>query len=249
MDCKWAVLFDLDQTLVLTANIEHLRRKRAWQEVYRAFNRTSLPPGTQSFVKSVARIARLGIITTSPRPYAEKLLAHHKLDIPVIIAYHDVFRRKPYPDSIIKASEYLGIPPRHTIYIGDLVDDILAASGAGAFPIGISWDGTLRCEPTASNAYALCDNWDEVGVAISKIKNLLLEWESDDFYLFEYVPKGTANPNQVTNLILDFKNNKAEAVKTIGSLLIKVLIRYEAELRDKRHCRYRLRPITGGNSI
>ena len=169
MDFKWAVLFDLDQTLVLTADIEHLRRKRAWQEVYRSFSSTSVPPGTQSFVKSVAKIARLGVITTSPRPYAEKLLSYHNLDIPVIIAYHDVVRRKPYPDSIVKASEYFDILPGHTIYIGDLVDDILAASRAGAFPIGISWDGTLRYKATASNAYALCDNWDEVDVAISKI--------------------------------------------------------------------------------
>ena len=69
-------------------------------------------------------------------------------------------------------------------------------------------------------------------------KDLLLEWDCDDFYLLRYIPVRTANPNQVTNLILDFKNNTAEAVRTIEGLLIKAFISHEQELRDKRRCRH-----------
>ena len=43
---KWAVLFDLDETLVLSAALESLRRAGDWPKVYAAFGMTTLPPGT-----------------------------------------------------------------------------------------------------------------------------------------------------------------------------------------------------------
>src|SRR4051812_46602170 len=107
---EWGVLLDLDQTLVLTHEIERLRKRRNWREVYQSFGKTELPPGTADFIRRVQAIARTGVVTSSPRPYAERLIAHHSLDVPVLVAYHDVRQKKPHPEPILRAVEILKIP-------------------------------------------------------------------------------------------------------------------------------------------
>ena len=47
------VLLDLDQTLVLTSRIAHLRDSRRWKDVSRSMGETSLPPGTRQFLEEV----------------------------------------------------------------------------------------------------------------------------------------------------------------------------------------------------
>ncbi len=166
---KWVLLLDLDQTLVLTSALEHLRRKRAWQVVYRSFSKTVLPPGTSQFIEKASRLAHLGIVTTAPRAYAEKLLRHHQLELTVVIAYHDVTRRKPHPEPILKAAERLQVLPNQCIHVGDLVDDIVAAVRAGAVPVGLSWDGSLGGQVEANLARAICRNWNEVLTVIGDL--------------------------------------------------------------------------------
>src|SRR5687767_9634337 len=94
---EFGVLLDLDQTLVLTSDIEHLRRRRDWLAVYSSFGDTRLPPSTVEFLRDLRTIATTGVVTTSPRSYAERLLRHHGLDVTVLVAYHDVRQRKPHP--------------------------------------------------------------------------------------------------------------------------------------------------------
>jgi beta-phosphoglucomutase-like phosphatase (HAD superfamily) len=71
----WAVLFDLDETLVLTSAIEPLRRK-PWARAYAAFHRTRLPNGTLEFVEAISNKTLVGVVTKAPRQYAEKLLSY-----------------------------------------------------------------------------------------------------------------------------------------------------------------------------
>lgn len=104
----------------------------------------------------------LGVVTMAPRPYAEKLLTHHGLSIPTLVAYHDVVRRKPYPDPIVKAAAMLKIPCSQCVYVGDDPDDMVAAASAGAVPVGLSWDGTLVTKEEAALAVGVCTNWNEV---------------------------------------------------------------------------------------
>jgi len=158
---RWAVLLDLDNTLVLTDAIEGLRRK-PWSRCYAAFGLTKLPDGTAEFVAQASRVATLGVVTMAPRPYAEKLVAHHGLPIPTLVAYHDVARRKPHPDPIVKAAAMLKIPCSECMYVGDGPDDIVAAASAGAVPVGLSWDGLLVAKKEAALAVGVCTNWNEV---------------------------------------------------------------------------------------
>lgn len=158
---RWAVLLDLDNTLVLTDAIEGLRRK-PWRRCYAAFGLTRLPHGTTEFVAEASSVVTLGVVTMAPRPYAEKLLTHHGLSIPTLVAYHDVVRRKPYPDPIVKAAAMLKIPCSQCVYVGDDPDDMVAAASAGAVPVGLSWDGTLVTKEEAALAVGVCTNWNEV---------------------------------------------------------------------------------------
>ena len=169
IDTKWAVLFDLDQTLVLTSAIEHLRQQRAWQQVYLSFSKTQLPPGTSQFLQRVVQVGRLGVVTNTPRPYAEKLLAYHQLQLPVVVAYHDTVQHKPHPQPLLKATEQFGLLPSQCIYIGDTVQDIVAAANAKIIPIALTWDGLLDSQEEIKLAKAFCRNWQEVLTAISGI--------------------------------------------------------------------------------
>lgn len=162
-------MLDLDETLVLTADIEILRRQREWQKVYKAFNKTRLPDGTKEFITKIRGLASIGIVTTSPRPYAEKLLAYHHLEIPVLIAYHDVSRKKPSAEPILSALRKIGIPPENCIHIGDQLDDIRAALNAGVIPIGLSWDGTLASQTEKETACVVCTDWAQVYAAIEEV--------------------------------------------------------------------------------
>jgi HAD superfamily hydrolase (TIGR01549 family) len=153
---KWAILLDLDQTLILTSAIEHLRQQRAWQQAYASFSKTTLPPNTREFIQSASEIGQLGIVTNTPRPYAEKLLAHHRLAIPVVVAYHDTSLHKPHPQPLLKAAEKLRFSSNQCIYVGDAVQDILAAANAKAIPIALTWDGLLDRQEEIKLAKAFC---------------------------------------------------------------------------------------------
>lgn len=167
MKHQWAVLIDLDQTLVETSALSELRRQRKWSEVYKLFHLTRLSPGAHDFLQELqkAGLFSVGIVTTTPRPYAQRLVAYHHCQIPVLVAYHDSPRRKPFPDPILKAAEQLGITPAHCFYIGDAPDDIIAAHRASAIPIGLCWDNwgdSLKNYSGTLPAYPLCTSWSEV---------------------------------------------------------------------------------------
>jgi HAD superfamily hydrolase (TIGR01549 family) len=148
-----------------------LRRQRQWQQVYGLFYLTELPPGTHQFLQEARQLAYLGIITTSPRPYAEQLIAYHHCQVPVVVAYHDTPRQKPAPDSILIAAQKLQVPATNCFYIGDALNDIVAAMNASAIPIGLSWDDSLKCQDISSTC-KLCKSWDEV---LTVIKIMMAE--------------------------------------------------------------------------
>jgi HAD superfamily hydrolase (TIGR01549 family) len=158
-----AILFDLDETLVLTRALEPLRRARRWADVYAAFSQTSLPKGTLEFLMSVSRLAQLGVVTKSPRTYAEKLLAYYGIKVPVVVAYHDVSRLKPHPEALLLASQRLGAEPSKCIYVGDDENDVRAARAATFGPIAVCWGERidLGIEP-------VCMSWDEVHAEIAR---------------------------------------------------------------------------------
>jgi len=162
---KRAVLFDLDNTLVITDALEPLRRAGDWRAVYGRFRETILPVGTPKFLQELAREFTLGVVTKSQRRYAEKLVAYHKLDIPVLIAYHDVTKQKPHPEGLLKAAAKLAVEPTNCIYIGDHADDIEAGRAANTRPILVCWNSRGQSHSECAGLHT----WQEVLTAISQI--------------------------------------------------------------------------------
>jgi HAD superfamily hydrolase (TIGR01509 family) len=163
---RWAVLFDLDETLVLTSDLESLRRTRDWQAVYAAFDRTTLPVGTASSLKRLSEAGhQIGIITKSPRSYATRLVQYHSLEIPVLVAYHDVQRHKPHPESLLKAAVGLSIPPNRCIYVGDHQDDVIAARAAGFEIVAVRWGKSVN----ALDMKPVCEKWEDILSEVERI--------------------------------------------------------------------------------
>lgn len=138
------VLLDLDDTLVLTREIESIRhqarrREASWDAVYAAFDRTTLPPGTHDLVRWLKQEATVGVVTSAQRVYAERLLRTHGLDLPVVVAYHDTPLHKPDPQPLQRALELLNGKPADAVHIGDGDADATAALNAGIIPLQMGW--------------------------------------------------------------------------------------------------------------
>ena len=143
---RWAVLFDLDETLVLTWDLEPLRRTRDWQAVYAAFDRPTLPVGTASSLKRLSEAGhQIGIITKSPRSYATRLVQYHSSKFPYLsltMTSKDISR---IPSRFGRAAVGLSIPPNRCIYVGDHQDDVIAARAAGFEIVAVRCGGIRQC--------------------------------------------------------------------------------------------------------
>ena len=80
-----------------------------------------------------------GIVTRSPRWYAEALLEQFEVDVDVVVTGSDGHVPKPDPAALLAAAEELGIDPTEVAYVGDDVDDHHAAARAGMLSIGAIW--------------------------------------------------------------------------------------------------------------
>jgi HAD superfamily hydrolase (TIGR01509 family) len=166
----WALLFDLDQTLVLTEALQPLRDQRQWKQIHTHFHKTSLPPHTLAFLQRIRPHFQHGIVTSSPRFYAERLIAHHHLELAVLAAYHDTpGKHKPDPEPLLFAARKIGVSPSRCIHIGDHAKDIIAAHNAGMIAIGLSWDGLLDTGMISQYPHTLCTHWQDVLACLKRI--------------------------------------------------------------------------------
>lgn len=134
-----AVIFDLDDTIINTSEIKKLRKK-PWNDCY-----SHIPTKTYAifdeslhdFLKDMNQ--KVGIVTNSPRPYAERVLKHHNFKYHNLVAYHDVKKRKPHPEPFYKCADLLGVETKNIISVGDHTNDIIASKEAGMKTIGVTW--------------------------------------------------------------------------------------------------------------
>lgn len=94
-----------------------------------------------------ARLKRLGhkvgVVTASPRWYAEELLKKFEIVHDVLISYNDTASHKPDPEPLLAALKALKeAPGKHVFYVGDDVADTEASYHAGVTSIGVSWGGS-----------------------------------------------------------------------------------------------------------
>ena len=140
------VIFDLDDTIVNTKNLKHLRRNN-WPECYRQMPYLTEPIISNDVLKTMRDQGLLiGIVTNSPRKYAEMVLNCHAIPYDSLVAYHDTSKKKPFPDSMIKCANNLKIKPQNCINIGDNISDIEAGKRANMFCVGVTWGESSKNE-------------------------------------------------------------------------------------------------------
>lgn len=158
-----AILIDLDQTLIDSQLAESQRRSRDWQSVYQLVPSLLPYPGITELLTDL-KFAGIPIcvVTSSPRPYCDRVIAKWGWSIDATVCYHDTQNKKPHPDPILLALKRLNVTSTSAIAIGDTATDTQSARSAGVFSIGAIW-GTLEREQLShSKPDLLCETIEEL---------------------------------------------------------------------------------------
>lgn len=134
------IIFDLDETLVDTQAVLPFREGRNWGKAIRNLHQTTVYPGVKEMLKKLSKSnIKYGIVTSSPRKYAESVVSFHELRMPVLVAYQDTRKHKPNPDPILKGVEKLNVDIEDVIFVGDNDLDIIAGNAAGVLTALSTW--------------------------------------------------------------------------------------------------------------
>lgn len=126
------IIFDLDLTLVDTTIVEQARHDRNWALAYSLIPQCNVYDGMEQIFEVIRKYQiDACIVSTSPRPYVEKVVNYFNIPVKKIVAYHDAKPIKPHPASMVKALELLACSPLDAISFGDRVIDIEASNAAG----------------------------------------------------------------------------------------------------------------------
>lgn len=142
-----SIIFDLDLTLVDTSCLEEFRHNRNWQQAYSSISNTTMYDGISHVLDIIRKHnIKVAIVSTSPRPYIEKIVAHYNIPAKYIISYHDAKPIKPHPAQMLKALELMGEPASNVISFGDRVIDIQASNAAGIESVACFWGTKEKAE-------------------------------------------------------------------------------------------------------
>lgn len=143
------VIFDLDQTIIDSSIAYEYRKNRNWTKVY------TLIPKMKPYEKVVELIkilisqgTEVAVVTSSPRTYCEKILAHLGIFDVITVCYHDTDRHKPNPDPYLLAiSKMKNQKGKCISVVGDEEADIIAAKavkGANIISILAYWNNCME---------------------------------------------------------------------------------------------------------
>lgn len=93
-------------------------------------------PGVHKFVAALGDRPR-AVITLLPEDVARAVLAHHGLDVAVVVGRDPRVRPKPSGDGLRLALARLGTSPGDAVMVGDSTWDALAALDAGVRFLGV----------------------------------------------------------------------------------------------------------------
>ena len=138
-----AVIFDLDDTLILSKNLEPYRRNVMHAELLDNLNKAKLFPQIRAVLSGLKEKARkIGLVTNSPRLYTDTLLRHFGIFdyFDSTLCFDEVTPDiKPSPKGILKLVKDFELEPNQCIYVGDLDSDFEAAYHARVIPVAPSW--------------------------------------------------------------------------------------------------------------
>lgn len=233
-----AVLLDLDGTVIDSRALDGVRAAArqggGWQPVYARLGDTTLADGFLQLLCELAGTGQVGVVTSAPRPYAERLLEHHGLALPVIVAYHDCPSLKPDPSPLLLAATRLGVRPSECVYVGDEPADEQAAGRAGMAFVGVAGacrapaGGCMECRAVAARLRSWAGAHPAVGKGPSACCEPLVEGADDKgvYVLGPYYPKRYAEfQSSASPLILDLKRGRWEAIEHFRAELTGLIAR------------------------
>ena len=146
------VIFDVDQTLVDTSCLEHERRQRNWSKVYQLIPQAHLFEGMKDVFEIIRKCGiSVALVTTTPRPYVERIANHFEIPFDHIVSYHDA-PPKPSPAPMLLALQLLNVEAYEVLSFGDREIDIQASNAAGIESIACFW-GTQEPDQLWKSGY------------------------------------------------------------------------------------------------
>lgn len=142
-----SIIFDLDLTLVDSTIAEQARKERNWSYVYSLIPQFTVYEGLEEVFDIIRKYnIKTCIVSTSPRPYIEKVVAQFNIPCKYIVSYHDAKPIKPHPAQMLKALEIMSEPCEKVISFGDRVIDIQASNAANIESVACFWGTKERKE-------------------------------------------------------------------------------------------------------
>jgi HAD superfamily hydrolase (TIGR01549 family) len=165
------VIFDLDQTLVDSRVCEPHRKARQWPEVYAKIPKIQEYVGVSDLLNELKDLGiDTCVVTSSPRPYCERVLRRFGWVFRKTVCYHDTARRKPHADPYLAAMAQFGAEAADTVAVGDAANDIYAAESGGIFSIGTLWGSADGDALRESSPDVICESVEELRQALLEFK-------------------------------------------------------------------------------
>lgn len=135
------VIFDLDQTIIDSRIAYRERINRNWQEVYALIPRMRPYQSVVDLIKTMVDDGiEVAIVTSSPRPYCQRILDFLGITGVITVCYHDTEKHKPDSEPILQAiSKMKNQEKKQIIAVGDEEKDIVAANRAGVISVLGCW--------------------------------------------------------------------------------------------------------------
>lgn len=166
------IIFDLDQTLLDTSSVAHLRDAKNWSAIYpliKGFSAFETVDDTIAYLNNIG--VKVIIVTTSPRPYCVEIIEHCGWTTAGQICFHDVKRRKPDPESFSKAILDHGLDITKTITVGDRDIDIMASNALDLPSIACTWASPDKAALLAAKPTFIAHGPGEMSSLIRKFYN------------------------------------------------------------------------------
>jgi pyrophosphatase PpaX len=131
-----ATMFDVIKTVTKSPSEKEVQR--IWKmgnsrAVPYPVDLMKVPRDINETIQRLSKIYRLGIVTSRVRNgvFEFPKLASLQQYFSLVVAYEDTTNHKPHPEPLLFAAKQMKITPDEIVYIGDLDNDIQAASAAG----------------------------------------------------------------------------------------------------------------------
>lgn len=138
-----------------------------------AVNTSKLVKETKSILRFLSeKEIKKGLVTNSGKKAVQLALMKHELehDFDVIVTRDEVDRLKPYGEGIKLALRILNVPIENAIYVGDSINDVLAAKDANVCSIKINrWPHSIEKLRKLSPDYIV----NSLNEAINLLKRLI----------------------------------------------------------------------------